>query len=102
MICDKFLSAGFRLVGIDTIDAASEEEAAEKVKATISEGRHEIIVITERVASKVRTLRQGLIKAKKPYPLFVIVPDFNGPTHERSDELLKLVNQATGIKPKAK
>jgi vacuolar-type H+-ATPase subunit F/Vma7 len=98
MIGDKYLASGFRLIGIDTIDAANDEVAAEEVKAAVSEGKHEIIIITERVASRVRALRQGLIKAKKPYPLFVIVPDFAGPIDERVGELRKLVNQATGIK----
>jgi len=101
MIGDKYLATGFRLIGIDTIDAANDEAAAEKVQTIVSEGKHEIIIITERVASRVAALRQGLIKAKRPYPLFVIVPDFAGPTGERVGELRKLVNQATGIKFKS-
>jgi|SRR5271157_3635341 len=102
MIGDKYLACGFRLIGIDTIDAPSDDAAAEKVKIVVSEGKHEIIIISERVASKVKALRQSLIKARKPYPLFVIVPDFEGPIDERIGELYKLVNQATGVKLKLK
>ena len=101
MIGDKYLVSGFRLIGIDTVDAADDEAAVEKVEAAVSEGKHEIIIITERVASRVRALREGLIKAKRPYPLFVIVPVFAGPTGERVEELRRLVNQATGIKFKS-
>jgi vacuolar-type H+-ATPase subunit F/Vma7 len=102
MVGDKYLASGFRLIGIPTQETLNDEDSAEKVRQIVSQDTAQIIITTEKVASKVTALRQNLLKMKKPYPLFVIIPDFEGPTNERINELYKLVNQATGIKPKTK
>lgn len=102
MVGDKYLTMGFRLAGVETLEATDEDNAAKKVEEIVSKGNYRIIIISEKVALKVKALREILLKTKKPYPMFVIVPDFEGPLHERTEELHRLVNQATGIRLKTK
>jgi len=98
MIGDKYLVSGFRLIGVDTIEVASDDLAAKKVEELVFEGKCKIIFVTEKVAVKLKTLREDLIKTRRFYPVFVIVPDFEGPLNERIKELHQLVNQAIGVK----
>ena len=100
MVGDKYLASGFRLIGIESNEVPDDDAAARKVEDIVSEGKHEIVIISERVAVKIKTLRDGLLAAKKPYPIFLIIPDFQGPLHERIKELHQLVNQAIGVKLK--
>lgn len=100
MIGDKYLASGFRLIGIETNEVTDDDTAAKKVEDIVLEGKYEIVIISERVALKTKTLRDSLLAAKKPYPVFLIVPDFQGPLHERIKELHQLVDQAIGIKLK--
>jgi len=97
MIGDKYLASGFRLIGIGTIEVANDDLAAKKVEELVFEGTCKIIFITEKVALKLKTLRENLIKTKRYYPVFVIIPDLGGPLKERIRELHQLVNQAVGI-----
>ena len=98
MIGDKYLTSGFRLIGIETNEVADDDAAAKKVEDIVLDGKYEIVIISERVALKTKTLRYNLLAAKKAYPIFLIVPDFQGPLQERISELRQLVDQAIGIK----
>lgn len=100
MVGDKYLASGFRLIGIETIEAIDDDDAAKKVEATVSEGKHKIVVISERVALKTKPLRDNLLTAKKAFPVFLVIPDFEGPRNERIKELRQLIDQAIGIKLK--
>jgi vacuolar-type H+-ATPase subunit F/Vma7 len=100
MVGDKYLASGFRLIGIESNEVADDDAAARKVEDVVSEGKYEIVIISERVAAKIKTLRDSLLAAKKPYPVFLIIPDFQGPLHERIKELHQLVDQAIGVKLK--
>lgn len=100
MVGDKYLASGFRLIGIESNEVADDDAAARKVEDFVSEGKYEIVIITERVALKIKTLRDSLLAAKKPYPVFLIIPDFQGLLHERIKELHQLVDQAIGVKLK--
>jgi vacuolar-type H+-ATPase subunit F/Vma7 len=100
MVGDKYLASGFRLIGIEASEAADDDAAAKKVEDIVSEGKYEIVIISERVALKTKTLRERLLVAKKPYPIFLIIPDFQGPLQERIKELHQLVDQAMGVKLK--
>ena len=98
MIGDKYLAGGFRLIGINTIEVSNDDLAAKKVQELAFEGRFKIIFITEKVALKLRNLREDLIKTRRFYPVFVIIPDLEGALNERIRELRQLVNQAVGVK----
>ena len=100
MIGDKYLTSGFRLIGIESKEVVDDEAAAKTVEDLVVEGKYEIVIISESVAVKIRTLRDGLLAAKKPYPVFLIIPDFQGPLHERIKELHQLVDKAIGVKLK--
>lgn len=98
MIGDKYLAGGFRLIGINTIEVPNDDVAAKKVKDLVFEGKLKIVFITEKVALKLKDLREDLIKTRKFYPVFVIIPDLEGALNERIRELRQLVNQAVGVK----
>jgi vacuolar-type H+-ATPase subunit F/Vma7 len=100
MVGDKYLASGFRLIGIETSEATDDDVAAKKVEDIVYEGKHEIVIISERVALKTKTLRERALAAEKPYPIFLIIPDFQGPIQERIKELHQLVDQAMGVKLK--
>jgi vacuolar-type H+-ATPase subunit F/Vma7 len=100
MVGDKYLASGFRLIGIETNEVTDDDTAAKKVDDIVSEGKYQIVIISERVALKIRTLRDDLLSAKKPHPVFLIIPDFRGPLGERTKELHQLVDQAIGVKLK--
>ncbi len=102
MVGDKYLATAYRLAGVETLQVESDESAAEKVEELVSQRDYGIIIITERVALKVKALRESLLKARKFYPMFVIVPDFEGPLGARRKELIQLVNQAAGVELKLK
>jgi vacuolar-type H+-ATPase subunit F/Vma7 len=100
MVGDKYLASGFRLIGMETFEVADGDAAAKKVEDIVSERKYEIVVISERVALKTKTLRDRLLMSKEPYPVFLIIPDFRSPLNERVKELHQLVDQAMGIKLK--
>jgi vacuolar-type H+-ATPase subunit F/Vma7 len=50
---------------------------------------------------KLKAFRENLLKTGKSLPIFIIVPDFQGPLNERTRELRQLVNRAIGIKSKS-
>jgi vacuolar-type H+-ATPase subunit F/Vma7 len=100
MVGDKYLASGFRLIGIETNEVTDDEAAAKKVEDIVLEGKCEIVIISERVALKIKTLRDSLLVAKKPYPIFLIIPDFQGPLHKRIEELHQFVDRAIGVKLK--
>lgn len=98
IVGNKYLTSCFRLAGVDTIEAADEEEAARKTEDLILQGTYNMIFITEKVALRLKDLREDLLKTRRFYPIFVIIPDLEGPVNERIRELHQLVNQAIGVK----
>jgi vacuolar-type H+-ATPase subunit F/Vma7 len=100
MVGGKYLSSGFRLAGIETIAVEDDDQAVRRVERLVSEGTYKIILMTEKVAMKLKSLREDMLRTKRFYPVFVIVPDFGGTLDERQRELRQLVSQAIGVKLK--
>jgi vacuolar-type H+-ATPase subunit F/Vma7 len=100
MIGDKYLSSVFRLAGIEALEVEDEDTAVEKVEELVGEGKCKILLVTERIAMQLGELREKLLRQKKFYPVFVIIPDFGGTLGERKKELTQLVNKSIGIKLK--
>jgi vacuolar-type H+-ATPase subunit F/Vma7 len=100
MVGDKYLTGGFRLIGMEAIEVVDIDSAVEKVEELVYGEKCRIIVITEKVAAKLKALRQNLLKTRRFYPVFVVIPDFEGPLNERTKELHQLVNQSIGTKLK--
>jgi vacuolar-type H+-ATPase subunit F/Vma7 len=100
MVGDKYLTIGFRLAGIDTIEATDSDTAAEKITELLVEGKYKIYFVTEKVALKLKKKREELLKIRRAHPVFVVVPDFEGSLKERINELYQLASQAMGVKLK--
>lgn len=100
MVGDKYLLSGFRLIGVETVEAVDDEAAAKKVEELAYEGKVKIVIITEKVSVKLKMLRDDMLKTRRFYPIFVIIPDFESPLNERIKELHQLVSQAIGVKLK--
>lgn len=97
---DRYLVSLFRLIGIDAVEASDDESAAKKVEELVYGGQCKIVFVTEKVAFKLKSLRESLIKNRRSCPVFAIIPDFEGPLNERTKELHQLVSQAVGVKLK--
>jgi vacuolar-type H+-ATPase subunit F/Vma7 len=100
MIGDKYLSSAFRLAGIEALEVEDEDSAVAKAEELVEEGKCKILLVTERIAKRLGELREKLLRQKKFYPVFVIIPDFGGALGERKMELAQLVNKSIGAKLK--
>jgi len=100
MVGDKYLTSLFRIVGIDVVEAEDEDSAVAKVQKIVNEESAKILFISERVALRLKELREKLLKERKFYPVFVIIPDFDGVLGTRKEELLEFVNKSMGVQLK--
>lgn len=100
VIGDKYLINSFRLIGIHAVEAVDDEAAANQAERIAPQKDCRLIIITEKVAKKLKSFRDGLLKTRRTYPLFLIIPDFEGSAHERTHELHELVNETIGVKLK--
>jgi vacuolar-type H+-ATPase subunit F/Vma7 len=100
VVGDKYLVDVFRLIGIEAVEAENEDLAVARVNELADEGKCKLLIVTEKVAMRLRNLREELNKEKKFYPVLVIIPDFDGPLGERKKELNRLVNRSLGLKLK--
>jgi vacuolar-type H+-ATPase subunit F/Vma7 len=98
MVGDKYLATCFRLAGVRTVITDNDDETARRLTELVENQEVEIAIITERVAMKLKAFRESLLKTGKSLPIFIIVPDFQGPLNERIRELRELVNRAVGMK----
>ena len=95
VIGDEDTVLGFQLVGIDgDVVHEAEEAKASLEKAFQMEGLG-IIVITERVAEKIRSLVDQYVY-KTTFPLIIEIPDRQGPVGQKKS-IRELVQEAVGI-----
>jgi vacuolar-type H+-ATPase subunit F/Vma7 len=100
IIADKYLATGYRLAGIASFPVTTLTEARARLREVIANGSHKIIILPEKLASQLREEREGLSEIGGIKPIFVIVPDFGGPTGERTKELYQIISKAVGAKLK--
>ena len=100
IVGDRYLVTLFRMLGIETVEVEDPGLALGKVKQLVEAGDFKVLLITERVASKLRSFRETLVKERRSYPVFLIIPDFEGVLGERKEELSQLVNRSVGVKLK--
>ena len=98
IVGERYLATLFRVAGIHAVAAANEDAAVAEAKSIIEAGQCKILFITERVASRLRSLRESLVTERKPFPVFVVIPDFEGVLGERKKELTELINRSLGVK----
>ena len=71
-----------------------------KLGEIVDSGSYKVIVLPESIAVKASKIREKVIKSGKYYPVFVIIPGFEGPLKERVNEIYQLINLAVGVKLK--
>ena len=87
---------GMRLTGIDGVIVHSREEAMDALKKTMEDKDIGIILITELAADMFPDVISD-IKLNYSRPLIVEIPDRHG-TRRRPDHIMKIINEAIGIK----
>ena len=97
---DRYLVSLFRLVGIEAVEADDEDSAASKVEELVERGECRVLFVSEKVAARLKVLRESLIRKRKLYPVFVVIPDFEGSLGDRKRELTQVVNKSVGMKLK--
>jgi len=100
VVGDRYFISLFRMVGIDVVEAKDEDSAVAKVQKIVNEESAKVLFISERVALRLKELREKLLKERRFYPVFVIIPDFEGVVGSRKEELLEFVNKSMGVQLK--
>jgi vacuolar-type H+-ATPase subunit F/Vma7 len=100
IIADKYLALGFRLAGVVPFPVQGTQEAAEVLQRIVAEGRYPVIIITENLATALRTQRETILAKERQRPVIAVIPDFGGPTGDRLRELRSLVTQSVGAELK--
>lgn len=94
-IADEDTVRGFRLAGIGTRVATTEEEARSAINETAGDPDYGVIIITEKVASLARPLVE-MIRMERDRPLIVEIPGPEGPLPGRKS-LREFVEEAVGV-----
>ena len=95
-IADEVTSRGFRLAGVTAYVALTADQAQAAINNTVARSDCAIIIITEKVASWVRSQIE-MIRQRRDYPIIVEIPGPEGPLPGRKS-LREFVQEAVGIK----
>ena len=95
VIGDEETVLGFQLVGIEGKAVHSPEETRESLENAFKEEGLGIIIITERVASTVRSLVDQYIY-KTTFPLIIEIPDREGRMEGRGS-IRDMIRSAVGV-----
>ena len=96
VIGDEDTVLGFGIVGVLGKIATNEEETRRAFHELLEDKDVSIIIITERLADKIRTLVDQYLLTQS-FPLIVEIPDRQGRLPGRPD-IKEMVNAAIGIK----
>lgn len=99
VIGDRETVMGFRLTGVRRYYEVSSEEEARRALEDISNSPDiGIVIITERIAEKVRDdLERIRGRGKRLIPIVIEIPDRFGPMPERRDVVRELIRRAIGV-----
>jgi vacuolar-type H+-ATPase subunit F/Vma7 len=100
MVADKYLATGFRLTGVASFPVRDAQEAAATLERILLEDKYDVIIITEKLSMALRKERAAILAKGKGRPAIAIIPDFEGPTGERLQELHTLVSRSVGAELK--
>ena len=95
VIGDKDTLLGFQLVGLEGEEVHTAEEAKDALERAFQIEGLGIVVITERVASTIRSLVDQYIY-KTTFPLIIEIPDREGPVEGRKS-IRELIRAAVGV-----
>lgn len=96
VIGDEDTVLGFRHAGVQGRVVENGDEAAEVLDEVFEPGDESIIIVTERLASSIRSHITDL-RFGTALPLIVEVPGPEGPS-EASPDLMEMIRDAVGIK----
>lgn len=100
VVADHTTVTGFRLAGVkDCHEVGKPEDAREVIQSLSKEEDMGMIIITESIAEKLRSVLDTLTEGKVT-PLVVEIPDSKGPIPGKEDPIRRLVKQAVGIEIK--
>lgn len=100
IVADKYLATGFRLAGVASFSVRDAQEAATTLEKIIAEDKYDVIIMTERLSMALRKQREAILAKGEGRPVIAIIPDFEGPTGERLQELHTLISQSVGAELK--
>ncbi len=100
VVGDRHVTSVFRLVGIHAVEVEDENSAVSGVRELAERSDVKVLFVTEKVATKIEDVRDKLLKENRSYPVFVIIPDFDGPLGYRKQQLHEFVNRSMGIRLK--
>ena len=98
IIADKYLSTGFRLAGVAAFPAENAVEAASRLDEVLKDENYKVIILTEKLAEALKDKRDEIISNRRAYPVFAVIPDFEGSKRLREKELYQAVERAIGSK----
>jgi V/A-type H+-transporting ATPase subunit F len=91
---------GFRLAGVkDSYITEDPNEALRILKKLVREEDSGMIIISEKLADKIRKETSELLEGRIA-PLLVEIPDKKGPMETKVDPIMKLIKKAVGIEIK--
>ena len=94
-IADEDTIQGFRLAGINSHVAATEEEARAAMNKVLNSPDCRIVIITEKVADLIRQ-QVDMVRQERDRPLVVEIPGPEGPLAGHRS-LRELVQEAVGV-----
>ena len=100
IIAEKHLATGFRLAGVEAFPVEQKEDARAILARLISEGKHDMIILTERLSKELHREKAKVISLGKGRPVFAVIPGFEGPTGQRIKELHELISESVGAELK--
>ena len=100
IIAEKHLATGFRLAGVEAFPIQGTQEAKAVLARLVSEGKHDIIFLTEKLSKELHREKAKIVSLGKGKPVFAVIPDFQGPTGQRTRELHSLISESVGAELK--
>jgi vacuolar-type H+-ATPase subunit F/Vma7 len=98
IIADKYISTGFRLVGVEPFPIENVQEAGAMLDEILQDEKYKVVILPENVAYALKEKREEMVRKGIIFPVFVVVPDFEGSKRLREKELYEAVGRAIGTK----
>ncbi len=100
VVGDSTTVRGFRLAGVkDAYEVEEAGRAAEVLRELLKDENVGLIIITEKIANKIREDVERLAR-ERLIPIIVEIPDKRGAIEKRVDPIKELVKRAVGVEIK--
>jgi V/A-type H+-transporting ATPase subunit F len=96
LIGDEYTVLGYSLVGIHGVVVKDPQEATDAMNIATKDPDIGVILITQRIASKIKNLVE-LARLEMSTPIVLEIPDRQGPIEDR-ESALSVVQRLIGIK----